>query len=58
MVKLQILKEVKNLRTVWAHEVSDFTPWLSQNDNINILADAVGIDITIDEIESSIEFLM
>lgn len=54
MVKLQILKEVKNLRTVWAHEASDFTPWLSQDDNINILADAVGIDITVDEIESSV----
>lgn len=54
MVKLQILKEVKNLRTIWAHEASDFTPWLSQDDNINILADAVGIDITVDEIESSV----
>ena len=54
MVKLQILKEVKNLRTVWAHEASDFTPWLSQDDNINILADTVGIDITVDEIESSV----
>lgn len=54
MVKLQILKEVKNLRAVQAHEASDFTPWLSQDDNINILADAVGIDITVDEIESSV----
>lgn len=26
--------------------------------NINILADAVGIDITVDEIESSVDFLM
>lgn len=32
----------------------DFTPWLSQDDNINLLADAVGLEITVDETESSV----
>ena len=31
-----------------------FTPWLSQDDNISLLADAVGIDITVDEKEYSV----
>ena len=48
------LEEIKDLRTVWPHEALDFTPWLSQDDNIELLADAVGLDITIDETESSV----
>lgn len=54
MVNLSRLEEIKDLRTVWAHEASDFTPWLSQDDNIALLADAVGLDITVDETESSV----
>ena len=54
MIKLNKLEEVKDLRTVWPHEALDFTPWLSQEDNISLLADAVGLDITIDETESSV----
>ena len=54
MVNLSRLEEIKDLRTVWPHEALDFTPWLSQDDNIALLADAVGVDITVDEIESSV----
>ena len=39
---------------MWPHEALDFTPWLSQDDNITLLADAIGIDITVDETESSV----
>lgn len=54
MKSLGILEEVKDLRTVWPHEALDFTPGLSQDDNINILADVVGLEITVDETESSV----
>lgn len=54
MKTLGILEEVKDLRIVWPHEALDFTPWLSQDDNIDILADAVGLEITVDETESSV----
>lgn len=54
MKTLGILEEIKDLRTVWPHEALDFTPWLSQDDNINLLADAVGLEITVDETESSV----
>lgn len=54
MVNLSKLEEIKDLRTVWPHEALDFTPWLAQDDNITLLADAIGIDITVDETESSV----
>ncbi len=31
------------LREAWKHEASDFTPWLAEIDNLNALADALGI---------------
>ncbi len=54
MKPLGILEEINDLRTVWPHEALDFTPWLSQDDNISLLADAVGLEITVDETESSV----
>lgn len=54
MEKLGNLKEIKDLRKVWPHEASDFTPWLAEDDNIARLGDAVGLDISVDETESSV----
>jgi hypothetical protein len=31
------------LREAWKHEASDFTPWLAETDNLNALADELGI---------------
>ena len=31
------------LREAWKHEANDFTPWLAETDNLNALADALGI---------------
>lgn len=53
-MKLDILEEVKDLRTVWPHEALDFTPWLAEDDNIALLGDAIGIDISVDETEASV----
>lgn len=54
MKNLGKLEEIKDLRTVWSHEALDFTPWLSEDDNISLLADAIGLDITVNETESSV----
>lgn len=45
MVNLSRLEEIKDLRTVWPQEALDFTPWLAQDDNIALLADAVGLEL-------------
>lgn len=32
------------LRKAWAHEAGEFTPWLSQADNLNLLAESLGLN--------------
>ena len=54
MIKLGRLEEIKDLRKVWPHEALDFTPWLAKEENIALLSDAIGIDITLEETESSV----
>lgn len=48
------LEEIRDLRTVWPHEALDFTPWLAKDENITLLGDALDLDITVDETESSV----
>lgn len=52
--QLGILEEITDLRQVWPKEAADFTPWLAEEENIAILADMVGMDITVNETESSV----
>lgn len=52
MTNLGTLEEIKDLRKVWPHEALNFTPWVEEN--VDLLADAVGLDITVDETESSV----
>ena len=54
MINLGTLEEIKDLRKVWPHEALDFTPWLAEEENIAILSDAIGIDITVDDTESPV----
>lgn len=54
MISLGKLQEIKDLREIWPHEALDFTPWLAEDENLALLADAVGLDITVDETESSV----
>ena len=54
MITLSKLEEITDLRTVWAHEALDFTPWLCEEENIKLLADALGLEITVNETESNV----
>lgn len=54
MINLGVLTEVTDLRAVWPKEALSFTPWLAKEENISLLGDAVGIDIVVEETESSV----
>lgn len=53
-MQLGKLEKIMDLRKVWSHEALDFTPWLAEDDNISLLGDAIGLDITVEETESSV----
>ena len=53
-MQLGVLKEIKDLRKIWPHEALDFTPWLAEEENMALLADALGIEITVDETEAGV----
>lgn len=54
MINLGMLTEINDLRTIWPHEALDFTPWLAKEENLALLADTVGLDITLEETESNV----
>ena len=42
------------LRELWKHEEYDFSTWLAEEENLALLGDAVGLDISLIERESSV----
>ena len=53
-MQLGKMKRITDLRTVWPHEANDFTKWLAEDTNLEELGNAVGIDIDLEERESSV----
>jgi len=43
-----------DLREAWPHEAADFTSWLSEDENLQLLSDEIGIDISLVETEASV----
>jgi len=54
MITLGKFEEVKDIRTIWPHEARDFTKWLAEDENLSTLSEAIGIDIILEEVESSV----
>ena len=52
-MKLANLKQV-SLREVWKHEALDFTNWLAKEDNLALLSDELGIEISLIRTEASV----
>jgi len=46
--------EQVDLRSIWANESSDFTPWLAQEDNLRLLGETIGIDLELEAQEQSV----
>ena len=51
---LTTLTEVTDLRSVWKNEANDFTPWLADEKNINLLGEAIGLEMVVEETESNV----
>lgn len=54
MTKLGTMKKINDLRQVWPHEAQNFTKWLAEESNLSLLGDAVGIEMELEETESSV----
>jgi hypothetical protein len=42
------------LRETWKTEAQDFTPWLADEENINILGDALNMELELKALEKSV----
>ena len=54
MATLGKIERIDDLRTIWPHEARDFSKWLAQEENLALLSDTIGIDIALEERESSV----
>lgn len=52
-LKLAKLKEI-DLREIWEHEALNFTKWLAKDENLSLLSDEIGIEITLIQTEASV----
>jgi hypothetical protein len=43
-LKLGTLESV-DLRQIWLDEARDFTPWLAQKENLEVLSDALSLEL-------------
>jgi hypothetical protein len=50
---LEKLEKV-DLREVWGHEALDFTKWISQKENLEILGEEIGVEIKLKQTEANV----
>lgn len=43
-----------DVRDIWKHEATDFTPWLAQDENIKLLGDTIGLDLEVQSVEKPV----
>ena len=46
--------ETVELRKIWPHEALDFTKWLAEDENLQLLGDTIGTELELIEVESSV----
>ncbi|MBQ3401951.1 MAG: DUF4268 domain-containing protein [Synergistaceae bacterium] len=54
MASLGRLEEITDLRTIWQNDSKDFTEWLAKEDNINLLSETTGLEISAEETHSPV----
>lgn len=53
-MELGKIKVIKDLRSVWKNEANDFTKWLAQEENINLLGEELGLSLQVQETEAGV----
>lgn len=53
-MQLGKMKKIKDLRSVWKNEPKNFSKWLSEEENLNLLGNEIGVDMTLDQLESRV----
>lgn len=53
-MKLGKMKKITDLRSVWKNEPRNFSTWLAEEENLNLLGDEIGIELTLDQLESKV----
>lgn len=48
------LERIDDLRTIWKHEAYDFSSWLAEEENLNLLGDTIGLDISLIKLEEKV----
>ena len=46
--------EKVDLKTIWENEAYNFTPWLAQKENLELLGDAIGIELELEAQEKNV----
>ncbi len=54
MKKLNKIKKIEDIRTIWKDEARNFTPWLAKKENLEQLGDALGLKINLIEVEKKV----
>ena len=54
IVALGQLQRVE-LREAWPHEASNFTPWLAQQENLDLLGEALGLELALEAVEKPVD---
>ena len=54
MAVLGRLEEITDLRAIWQDEAKDFTEWLAKEENINLLAESTGLEMSAEETQSQV----
>ena len=53
MANLGRIERMDDLRAIWPHEARDFSKWLSQEENLALLSEEIGINLVLEELESA-----
>ena len=48
------LEKIEDLRQIWKSEAQDFTPWLAEEQNLELLGDVIGLDLELEATEKEV----